>query len=391
MNEPSEKLRILLYSKAYPPSLGGVETISVTLATQLVRLGHECIVVTETPENSDGRSNLGDAPALFPVYRRPSRRLRLALARECSLVHSNGASVAMYPYAVLAGRPFMWTHQGYQIQCVDGLGWVGDEHTPMTPLASLRHTLHTKGPIRAAVESLKMAYRRFVTHRAALNVACSSWVAGRLNAPRMTVAHSPFDLSRFKAAVPPNEPHYDFIFVGRFVNEKGILDLLHAFALLKKDSRFADSQLALVGDGPLRGEIEAKLTQLDLTGQVVLLGRRDGVDLVEAMRKGRVAIVPSRWEEPMGGVALELLASGRRLIVSQSGGLAECVQDVALTFPNGDVEALRRCMERAIFDPAFQRNHDEKVSSVLARFDERELTLAYVRLYRQVLSTRRNT
>ena len=109
------------------------------------------------------------------------------------------------------------------------------------------------------------------------------------------------------------------------------------------------------------------------------------------MRKGRVAIVPSRWEEPMGGVALELLASGRRLIVSQSGGLAECVQDVALTFPNGDVEALRRCMERAIFDPAFQRNHDEKVSSVLARFDERELTLAYVRLYRQVLSTRRNT
>lgn len=376
-------LRILLYSGAYPPSLGGVETIAVTLATQLVQLGHDCIVVTETPDNAQYDARYQNQ---FPVYRRPSKFQRLKLARWCSLIHSNGASVAMYPYAVLTGRPFMWTHNGYQIQCVDGLGWVGDHHTPMTPLASLRHTLRSAGIVRAAAESLKMAIRRFVTHRVAINVACTKWVAGRLNAPRMTVGYTPYDLSRFRIPGMLKDVPYDFIFVGRFVNEKGILDLINAFARLKEDTRFKDSKLALVGDGPIRNDIELRIQELSLNASVDLLGRKNGSELVEAMRLGRVGIVPSRWEEPMGGVALELLASGRRLIVSASGGIAECVEEVALTFPNGDSEALCRCMAQAITDPEFERNHLLKAPEVISKFDERALTEGYIQLYRAVVN-----
>ena len=50
-------MKILLYSSVFWPSLGGVETITATLAENIVRLGQECIVVTETPsEQEDNRS-----------------------------------------------------------------------------------------------------------------------------------------------------------------------------------------------------------------------------------------------------------------------------------------------------------------------------------------------
>ncbi len=359
----------------------------MTLARQLVELGHDCAVVTETIDSVGYDRLKSSTQAQFPVYRRPSKSIRFRLARWSSIVHSNGASVAMYPYAALARRPFMWTHNGYQIQCVDGLGWMGGAKTPMTPLASLRHTWKTDGLGRAAKETLKMAIRRFVTNRAVMNVACTKWVASRLNAPRLTVAYTPYDLSRFKPAKVSEHTLYDFIFVGRLVNEKGILDLLDAFATLKRDPRFQNSRLAIVGDGPIRSEIEDRIHELRIGVDVDLLGRKQGVELVEAMSRARVGVVPSRWEEPMGGVALELLASGRRLIVSAYGGIAECVEDVALTFPNGDSDALSHCMAMSITDTEFELNHRKKVDQAIDKFGERALTIGYVKLYSQVLNS----
>ena len=46
----------------------------------------------------------------------------------------------------------------------------------------------------------------------------------------------------------------------------------------------------------------------------------------------------------MGGVALELMAAGKALVVSEKGGLAECCGPAALAFPNGDVDALAKAL-----------------------------------------------
>lgn len=381
MHNHADKLRILLYSPVYFPSIGGVETIAVTLATQLVKLGHECTVVTESLLNGAETRD-----ELFPVVRAPSRRCRLKLAKDCSLIHSNGASVAMYPYAVLARRPFMWTHNGYQIQCVDGAGWVDGGPSAVTPFASIKFTVKKFGLLRASKESVKLAWRRFVARRVALNVACTDWVAHRLSAPRIVTGYTPYDLTRFRNANQDSDSEYEFIYVGRLVGEKGISDLLQAFAIHKQDPRFNASRLAIVGDGPLRPEIEAEIKALSLTESVHLLGRKVGDELAMAMLKGRIAIVPSRWEEPMGGVALELLATGRRLIVSKSGGHAECVRDVALTFENGDITSLSKCLEASLLDNEFESRHKRNARAVLERFDERRLTEDYVKLYQRVLS-----
>jgi glycosyltransferase involved in cell wall biosynthesis len=375
-------LQVLLYSKVFPPSVGGVETIALTLAAQLAKLGHDCVVVTETLHNACK----SEEAYPFRLYRAPSAQKRYQLAKKCSLIHSNGASLAMVPYARVTNKPFMWTHNGYQVQCLDGLGWDDHRAAPLTPIASIRFHCNTHGVLTAARGSAKLAIRRWVAHCFALNVACTNWVAQRLALPRQVVAYTPYDLSRFRNSSVDEAPVFDFIFVGRLVSEKGILDLLDAFALHRTDPRFARSTLAIVGDGPMRNQVEKSIAVHRLTSSVSLLGCRTGESLIKSMRLGRIGIVPSRWEEPMGGVALELLASERMLIVSKFGGHAECVGDVALTFPNGDVQAMCNCMGKALTDVDFAVRHRTLTPKVLERFDEARLTARYVELYESALA-----
>ncbi len=90
----------------------------------------------------------------------------------------------------------------------------------------------------------------------------------------------------------------------------------------------------------------------------------------------------------MGGVALELLAAGLPLIVSERGGLAECVGDAAWTFPNGDHDRLAAQMAAVIDDESLRRSKAEAGRRVVERFDERMLAQQYLDLYAEILSER---
>jgi glycosyltransferase involved in cell wall biosynthesis len=63
---------------------------------------------------------------------------------------------------------------------------------------------------------------------------------------------------------------------------------------------------------------------------VRMLGYRDHPEVLAAMSRAAIVVVPSRWAEPFGLVALEALASGAALICSPRGGLAEVAGDAAL-------------------------------------------------------------
>jgi glycosyltransferase involved in cell wall biosynthesis len=63
---------------------------------------------------------------------------------------------------------------------------------------------------------------------------------------------------------------------------------------------------------------------------VRLLGYRDHPDVLIAMSRAAIVVVPSRWPEPFGLVALEAMASGAALICAPRGGLPEVAGDAAL-------------------------------------------------------------
>ena len=371
-------MNILLYSKRFFPDVGGIESVSLTLAEQIAAAGHSCTVVTETQANEN------PSEWAFSVERAPTRLRRIGLARAAHVVHSNGASLAFYPYARVLGRPFIWTHQGYQLVSVDGLGWSEGKPAPLTPVASLGFHFPRLGLRGAARETLKLGVRRAVGFSIDKNVAITSWVAHRQPLPRQVVIYNPFSLARFKQAASASGPTHDFIFVGRLVAEKGVRTLLDALAVLNGRPGRRPARLLIVGDGPLRQTLEETVTSLRLGAHVDFAGQKVGPELVQAMTLGKVAIVPSEWEEPMGGVALELMAAGRPIVVSERGGLAECVSDGGWTFPNGDHAALAEVMAALLDDEWLRHSKTAQAQRVLERFDEAALTRQYLKVYAEV-------
>ena len=377
-------MHILLYSRPFFPAVGGLETVSMTLAEKIVAAGHVCTVLTETPAGTSSR--------VFPfaVERAPDLRRRLALARSADLIHSNGATVAFFPFAKLARKPFIWTHIGYHLACVDGAGWLDDAPAPFTPLASLRAHARKRGAYRGAIEAVKLGVRRSIGHVVDKNVAISRWVATRQPLPRQVVIYNPFPLDRFKRARPAiDAPRYDFLYVGRLVSEKGVTTLLGALRSLNARPGRRPANLLVVGDGERAEAYKALSASLGLSAHVDFVGQKRDEALLGAVAQGRIAVVPSELEEPMGGVALELLAAGLPLIVSERGGLAECVGEAAWTFPNGDVEALAARMAAVLDDEALRVSKASAARAVVERFDETRLAQQYLDLYREIIDARR--
>jgi glycosyltransferase involved in cell wall biosynthesis len=376
-------VHVLLYSKPFFPATGGIETVSLTLAEKIVAAGHACTVVTETPAGD------GPAPSFpFAIERSPGPRRLLALARAADVVHSNGASVALFPYAKLARKPFLWTHAGYQMVSVDGLGWFEGRPAPLSPLASLGLHARRRGVKRAAIEGVKLGVRRAVGRLVDKNVAITNWVANRQPLPNQVVIYNPFPLSRFQGQAAPPAERFDFLYVGRLVSEKGIETLIRALADLNGRPGRRPATLLVVGDGDRRQALEALVDALALRAHVRFAGRKRDQELLDAMACGRVAVVPSEWEEPMGGVALELLAAGLPLIVSERGGLAECAGDAAWTFPNGDHAALAGVMAAVLDDETLRRSKAGHARAVVAAFDETRLAGEYLALYAELIARR---
>jgi len=112
--------------------------------------------------------------------------------------------------------------------------------------------------------------------------------------------------------------------VGRLTSQKGFDDLIRAYPLIRR--AIPASKLLIVGDGYMRGELEALAEREGVRESVTFAGFVSETDLVGALRSSDVVAVPSRFE-PFGIIALEAMSAGAPLVVSRVGGLAEIVED----------------------------------------------------------------
>ena len=116
-------MKLLLYSHFFSPSVGGVETVVLALATGLTnRLSpsgstrFETTLVTQTPAD-DARDD-----SLLPlrVVRQPSSSQLRRLIREADVVHVAEAAILPVISALLAGKPVVVEHHGFPTICPTG-------------------------------------------------------------------------------------------------------------------------------------------------------------------------------------------------------------------------------------------------------------------------------
>lgn len=195
---------------------------------------------------------------------------------------------------------------------------------------------------------------------AALFIAVSDYIAGRLiergfPPEKVRVIRYGVEADPPGAAQAPSVPPY-FLFVGRFVEKKGIVHLLDAFRRL--DAQGVAAELTLIGDGPLGDKIRQEAKSLP---RVNFLGWQPQGEVRRWMRGAVAVCVPSVEAaagdaEGLPNVALEAMAAGAPVIGSRSAGIGEAVVDggTGLLVPPADPAALADALRRLVADPALR-------------------------------------
>lgn len=143
------------------------------------------------------------------------------------------------------------------------------------------------------------------------------------------------------------QPSKQFLFVGRLSCEKGILDLLNAWAA--SDVLRTQHILKIAGDGPQKAELQQKIAALGIDSSVKLLGACSKFELSTLYKESYAMVLPS-YSEPWGLVVNEAYYFGCPVIMSESCGCHQdlCVDKYSQSFETQNVSALLLTLERLL-------------------------------------------
>ena len=135
--------------------------------------------------------------------------------------------------------------------------------------------------------------------------------------------------------------------IGRIVEQKGQAILVQAAAGLC--ARGLEFELVIVGDGPMRGEIERLIEQLGLRGHVRITGYLSNKDVLQELLAARALVLPS-FAEGLPGVFFESMAVGRPVISTFIAAHSELIEPGinGWLVPAGAVEPLLDAMAEAL-------------------------------------------
>ena len=205
----------------------------------------------------------------------------------------------------------------------------------------------------------------------------SNFLKGRFpqSAGKIHRVYNGLDLSKFQRASFSNAIP-TIVAIGRLIDKKGFADLVRACELLKK--RGHDFRCAIIGEGPLRSELNAQVAKRELKSHVSLLnaqvakrelkshvslsGPKPQKEIVERLASARVLVLPS-VVDPDGArdnlptVIMEAMAAGLPVVSTSVGGIPEMVvpNETGFLVQPGDVTALADAIERLIVDLALAK------------------------------------
>lgn len=213
---------------------------------------------------------------------------------------------------------------------------------------------------------------------------------------RVRVHHSGIDLRRFTLRPrvrQPDEP-LRLITIARLVEKKGVEYAIRAVGELVAEGQAVE--YAIIGEGPLREELERLAGELGLQAVARFLGPRDHDEVIRRLEASHVLLGPSVTaesgdQEGIPNVLKEAMATGIPVVSTHHSGIPELVEDGVSGFlvPERSVEPLAERIR-------FLADHPDRWGSmgqagrvrVEAAFDSRRLSGELVQLYRELLSPR---
>lgn len=377
-------MRIGIVSGTFHPEAGGPPRYLLRLATTLVERGHEVVVVTA-----------GDAdhpyPYPFPVhrvsrrYRLPERMARMSLAvarrlRGCEVLFVNDHGVAAMTANLALRKPTVMKVVGdITWELAIRRGWTTAD---IDAFQSERLTGKAAWTRRVQVTQARQA-DRILTPAEYLKRLIAGW---GVPAERIRVVRNAVDVDHY--LVPPTREAAQaetglagrwLVTIARLTPWKGIDAVIRALSAL--DPAVG---LCVVGDGPMRGALEALARGRGVSGRVRFAGEVAQEKTGAYLKSAEVCVLNSGYEG-MSHVLLEAMHVGVPVCAAAKGGTPEMVTDgeTGLLVPWRDHTALKTALARLTTDTALRdrlaanaRRHvagytwEKTVSGTLEVFEE---------------------
>ena len=351
-----------------PGSQGGPAACEPPFNAELRRLGHE--VVEEVYAYAEANSGLGRINRVLGTARRFQECLRDG---SFDLVHLN---TSLDTKALLRDAVIVPRLHGYRAKVF--LKFHGSD----------AHLLETKNPVLAIMR------RRLLSHADGIGVLSTGEQANFLRAGvsekkifvvKNVVAEnsqqrSPDFLRRWN--LPDDRPL--LLFIGRFIQTKGLLDVIVASGLLRDDGQ--EFLLLCVGDGPARSEAEARVQHLNLQGHVRFFGYIPEEETAGFYVNSDVLLLPTYHSEGFPMVIFNAAAAELPIITTRIRAAADYLSEPenCLWVEPKSPHMLAEKIARLLGQPD-ERNSMRLNNRLLAeRFSAETVTREYLESYKRI-------
>ncbi|MBQ0941882.1 glycosyltransferase [Ideonella sp. 4Y16] len=333
--------RVVHWAKFYPPEMGGMESVAVSLARGAAQAGWQvevvCFAKVHLPSGPDGQGvQVWRAPVRWAPASQPLSLRYLWQAwrrgRQADVVHLHVPNMlAALAALALPRRTRVLVH------------W----HSDVVGKGLLGRVL---APLERAL--LRRADRVVATSQAYADGSPSlRGIGHRLRVVPIGVPEPAVEAGALDPAVQAwLGPRRLVLAVGRLVPYKGFATLMDAAAALP-----SDAAVVIVGGGPLHDELSQRIAAAGLGQRVLLAGRQGDAELAALLRRAALFCLPSvERSEAFGVVLVEAMTHGLPIVATRIPGSGvpwvNADGESGLNVPPGDAQALAQACTRLLTD-----------------------------------------
>lgn len=286
------------------PHIGGLESITESLADEFVNMGHSVIVITNTIEKGN---------KVFPyiILRNPSIKELWKAYIWCDIfVHQQLSLKRIWPL-FLKRKPWIVTY--HQVGWQSGI----------------------LGIIKYLISKLST-----------YNVCVSQTTANGYRLKNYEIIYNAYNDTAFKKTC--SNERKNIAFVGRLIKGKGLFLLIEAFNKFKEKTG-SDYKLSIIGEGKDKNEIISFASQTKFANDIHFLGALNPYEVSQVLNKHHILAVTSThpYYEAFGIVVLEGLACGCIVVGADGDGIEEALHGVGILYKNGDEQDLCNAIIKA--------------------------------------------
>lgn len=331
-------MKLLIISEGYYPANGGLEKLVTEVADGLNSTGkYDIYVITSTRDEKEYEETVHGISVVYLPLSVAHGKVRFAT----ELVHARKRLKQ-----ILKGK--------YDFISIQYMGYLSAIFNSLRETTGYSVSIHGMDVTESKNRLIKIIQKKLID-KSSVIVSNSYYLADELEKKlncdiqrKLKVIWNGIRLQDYEVTGMLTTDKV-IVSVGRFVYKKGFDILIKAFTKVVEEC--PDAKLVLAGDGVERKKCEELAQKLGVSGRIEFLGAIPNKDIADVFTKGRIFVCPSR-NEPFGIVVLEAMAMGIPVIVTDSGGVKEIVEDNCYGYivPTEDSGKLAQSMTKLLQD-----------------------------------------